>query len=155
MAFVLALMLLVMIPLSQCQAAKIAGIQNKVKARRLQFVDNARGTWQKLSGDKMKARFTVTNPSEATKTVKAFELYLYATDVWGDRIYGDSVYYWTTKKNIAPGKSAYSDYCTIPDRSDVDQLHVAIKKFVYTDGTIVEIEEKDLNYWKWTVTWND
>ena len=155
-AFVLALMLLLMIPLSQCQAAKIDGFAQKVKQKQLQFVDDARGSWQKLSGDKMKARFTVTNPAEATKKVKAFELRLYATDVWGDRIYGDTTYYyWTTKKNIAPGKSAYSDYCTIPDRSDVDKLHVAIKRFVYTDGTIVEIEDENLNYWEWTVTWND
>lgn len=162
-AWLLALMLLVMIPFSQCQAATIKGFAEKVKKaaeeklekQKLQFVDGARGNWQKLSDDKMKARFTVTNPSEATRTVKAFELYLYATDVWGERIYGEkTIYYWTTKKSVAPGKSVYSDYCTIPDRSDVDKLYVGVKRCVYTDGTVVEYDDWNVEYSSWTITWD-
>ena len=48
----------------------------------------------------------------------------------------------------------YSDYCTIPDRSEVDKLCVAIKKYVYTDGDIVEIDDENLKYWEWDVAWN-
>ena len=58
------------------------------------------------------------------------------------------------QKNVAPGKYVYSDYCTIPDRSEVDKLCVAIKKYVYTDGDIVEIDDEDLKYWEWDVSWN-
>lgn len=158
-AWLLALMLLVMIPFSQCQAVSIAGYANKIRKKdfgspKLKFAEGARGQWQKVSGNKMQARFSVYNPAESDKTVKAFELYVYAKDVWGNRIYGDTTYYyWTTKKNVAPGKSVYSDYCTIPDRSEVETLHVAIKKFIYTDGTIVEIKDDDLDYWKWTINW--
>ena len=163
LAFLLALMMLVMIPLSYGQAVTVKGFEEKVKKvleeelskQKLQFVDGARGSWQTLSGDKMKARFTVTNPSAATKTVKAFELYLYATDVWGERIYGEkTIYYWTTKKNVAPGKSVYSDYCTIPDRSEVDKLYVGVKRCVYTDGTVVEYDDWDVEYSSWTITWD-
>ena len=121
----------------------------------LGFQGGARSSWNQLDNDRMKARFTVTNTS-ADKTVKAFEMRVYATDESGQRIYGDSTYYyWTTKKEIAPGQSAYSDYCTIPDRSEVDKLCVAVKKYVYTDGDIVEIDDENLKYWEWDVTWND
>lgn len=122
---------------------------------KLQITEDSKGQWQKVSGDKMKARFSVYNPAEADETVKAFELRVYAKDVWGERIYGPTTYYyWTTKKNVAPGKYVYSDYCTIPDRSEVDKLCVAIKKYVYTDGDIVEIDDEDLKYWEWDVSWN-
>ena len=150
MAFFLAVVLMMLIPLSQCQAVTIVGF----KTNKLQITEDCKGQWQKVSGDKMKARFSVYNPEAADKTVKAFELYVYATDVWGDRIYGPTTYYyWTTKKNVAPGKYVYSDYCTIPNRSEVDKLHVAVKKFVYTDGMIVETEDENLKYWEWDVSW--
>lgn len=116
--------------------------------------DGARGTWSKLNGNKMKARFTVTNHSDC-ETIRAFELYAYAENVWGERIYGDTtVYYWTTKKNVAPGKSVYSDYVTIPDRSEVDKLHVGIKRYVFEDGIVVEHDDADVDYSQWTIEWN-
>lgn len=159
LAFVLALVLMLMIPLSQCQAVTIVGFYEAIKKGEgkswLQITEDSKGQWQKVSGDKMKARFSVYNPKESTYTVKGFELYVYATDVWGDRIYGPTTYYyWTTKKNVAPGKYAYSDYCTIPNRSEVDKLHVAVKKFVYTDDDIIEIADENLKYWEWDVSWN-
>lgn len=140
LAIALLLALVLALPL-QAQAALV-------------FEDGARGTWTKLSGDKMKARFTVTNDSSCD-TIRAFELYAYATDVWGERIYGEkTIYYWTTKKNVGPGKSVYSDYVTIPDRSDVDKLHVGVKRYVYDDGTVIEHNDWDVDYSTWTVTWN-
>lgn len=155
LAFVLALMLLLMIPLSQCQAGIPLKKFYRVLNQDLQLNEDSKGQWQKVSGDKMKARFSVYNPAEADETVKAFELRVYAKDVWGERIYGPTTYYyWTTKKNVAPGKYVYSDYCTIPNRSEVDKLHVAVKKFVYTDGKIVETEDEYLKYWEWDVSWN-
>lgn len=121
----------------------------------LVFASGARSSWNKLDNDRMKARFSVVNTS-ADKTVKAFEMRVYATDTNGQRIYGDATYYyWTTHREIAPGQSAYSDYCTIPDRSMVAALHAAIKKVVYTDGTVEEAADGALDYWDWKITWDE
>ena len=121
----------------------------------LGFQGGARSSWNQLDNDRMKARFTVTNTS-ADKTVKAFEMRVYATDENGQRIYGDSTYYyWTTKKEIAPGESAYSDYCTLPDRSMIHKVHAVVKKVIYTDGTQEEVADSALDYWDWTIVWDE
>jgi len=111
------------------------------------------GTWQKVSGDKMNFRMEVKNISQY-RTVKAFEIYIYATDTWGDRIWGSNfIYYWTTEKNVKPGVETTSSYITLPDRSQIDELHAAIKKVRYTDGTVAEIPDYDLEYTNWVINW--
>lgn len=112
---------------------------------------NARGEWNKVSGDKLNMRVKVTNTSRVN-TVKAFELYMYAEDVWGERIYGDTtIYYATTTKKVAPGKSVFSDYMTLPDRSRISTVYVGIKKIIFTDGTIRENDS--MNYSYWNIVW--
>ena len=146
LALMAAAVLLAMIPM---QALAAGG------ELQLVFASGARSSWNKLDNDRMKARFTVANTS-ADKTVKAFEMRVYATDEKGQRIYGDSTYYyWTTQKEIAPGQSAYSDYCTLPDSSMISKLHAAVKKVVYTDGTVEEADAGALDYWDWTITWDE
>lgn len=98
----LLLALTLMVMLLPAQPAK-AGLYDVLKIGNLEFDDESRGEWKKLSGDKLQVRFQVTNTS--SKTVKGFELYVYATDIWGERIYGETTYYyWTTVKKIAPTK---------------------------------------------------
>lgn len=103
-SLLLALTLTVMLlPARPARAGLLAEAVEKQKGCRLEFQDDARGEWKKLNGDKIQVRFQVTNPS--AKTVKGFELYVYATDIWGERIYGEGTYYyWTTTKKIAPAK---------------------------------------------------
>ena len=86
LAFVLALMLLLMIPLSQCQAGIPLKKFYRVLNQDLQLNEDSKGQWQKLSGDKMKVRFSVQNPPKSEKTVQAFELIVYATDIWGRQV---------------------------------------------------------------------
>ena len=112
--------------------------------------DGANGTWMKLKGDKIKFRVQVTNVSR-NRTVKAFEIYMYAVDVWGDRIYGsDTVYYGTTTKKVAPGKTVYCDYFVMPNRSRINKVYVGVKKVVFTDGTIRE--NSSVDYTSWTLS---
>lgn len=104
----------------------------------LTMPQGARGEWKKISGNKLKFRVKVTNVSK-TKTVKAFELYVYAVDIWGDRINGENTYYYdTTTKKIKPGESAFCDYFILPNRSEINRIYVGVKKAVFTDGTMRE-----------------
>ena len=151
-SLLLALTLMVMLLPAQPAKADLADVLDIGAGRKVEFEDGARAEWKKLSGDKMQVRFQVTN--NTSKTVKGFELYVYATDIWGERIYGESTYYyWTTTKKIAPGKTAYSDWVTLPDRSQVEQLHCAIKRVINTDGKIKETKDSELEYWYWDVEW--
>ena len=60
------------------------------------------GQWEFPGNDRIRMRVKVTNTAKS-KTVKAFEMYMYAVDVWGDPIYGeDMVYYGTTEKTVSP-----------------------------------------------------
>lgn len=112
----------------------------------LVFPDGSRGQWQNAKGDKLSFRAKATNTSRS-RTVKAFELYMYATDVWGDKIYGTSIYYGTTSKTIKPGQAAFSDYFLLPNRSKISRVWCGVKKVIFSDGTVRENSTVDYSYW--------
>ena len=121
-------------------------------AMALYFEDSAYAEWYDLSGDEIQIHFQVTNKAKH-KTVKAFELYAYATDVWGTRIYGTTaVYYWTTTKNVKPGATIYSDYVTMPDRSEINLIYCGISRIIYADGSVEALEDDEINYFSWSIT---
>jgi len=100
-----------------------------------------------LNGNRADVRFEVRNVGR-NKAVKSFELYVYALDVWGNEVYGDTIYHVTTQRTVSPGSTAYSDYITIPSWSRVDRLYCGIHKVVYTDGTTCT--QEDIEYFYWT-----
>lgn len=101
------------------------------------------GEWKK-DGSNLQIRVRVNNV-DTRRTIRAFEVYMYARDVWGDLIYGENiVYYGTTKKTIKPGERAYSAYLTLPNRKDIDRVYAAVKRIVTTDNETIEF--KDLNF---------
>ena len=118
-------------------------------SRVLVFPDNANGQWQNVGTDQLKFRCQVQNVS-GSDSIRAFELYLYPTDVWGNRLLGsDEVYYHTTNRQIHPGQTAYSDYFTIGDRAKTANVYVGIKRVILTDGTVYDYD--DVEYWSWTI----
>ena len=112
------------------------------------FEDNARGEWKKEKNDQLSFRVKVTNCSRG-HTIRAFELYFYATDVWEDKVYGNSIYYGTTTKTIKPGSSAFSDYFLLPNRSQIGKVYCGVKKVIFSDGTIRE--NNTVDYSSWTI----
>lgn len=114
----------------------------------LVFQEGAWAEWRKAKNDELGFHAKVTNTSR-THTVRAFELYMYATDVWGDKIYGDKLYYGTSSKTVKPGASVYSDYFLLPNRSQIATVWCGIKKVIFSDGTIRENDTVD--YTSWTV----
>ena len=116
----------------------------------LSIKDGAYAEWYDLSNNELKIHFQVSNIA-LKKTVKAFELYIYAKDVWGNKLYGDDIYYWTTTKTVAPGKTIYSDYITIPGRSNISKVSCGIHQIAYTDGTTYTVPENRIEYATWTI----
>ena len=108
--------------------------------------------WQSLDNNRLKVRVKVTNES-STKTVKAFELYVYAEDVWGERLYGDTtVYTGTTEKKIKPGETVYSDYIVIPDRRSISTICCRISRIAFTDGIVREYSSSEKEYIRYEFT---
>lgn len=107
-----------------------------------------RGEWKSESGDKMLFRVKVKNES-GKRTVTAFKLYFYTEDIWGERDPEEgTVYTVTTKKNVKPGKTAFSDYVVLPHRSQIYRVHAAISDVRYSDGTIEEVYFPDYFCWE-------
>lgn len=116
----------------------------------LYFQENhAYANWNSLSNDILSVRFQVTNHTYG-RTVKAFELYVYATNAWGTNIYGNSVYYETTNRTVAPGSTVYSDYINIPNRSQIYTIYCGIHKILYEDGTSVTLDNVEYTTWTYT-----
>ena len=111
----------------------------------LAITDDSNGQWKNRSGNKLDFRIRLTNTSKK-KTVKAFELYFYIVDVFGDRLM-DGYYYDTTTKKINPEKSAYCDYIRLPYRNEISRVYCGIKRIVYTDDTIVTYDTVNFRYW--------
>lgn len=116
------------------------------KVQAISFDDRAE--WRE-SGDILSIRFRM---KAGSKDVSAFELYVYATDVWGEKIYGkDMVYYATTEKSIKAGKTAYSDYINIPNRRHIHNVYCGIKRVMLKDGTKKEYPLNANDYYYWTI----
>lgn len=116
----------------------------------LSFRESSRIESQSASDNQLKVRFQLTNTGKQ-KTVTSFDLYAYATDKWGQKLHGTvwGIYYDTTTKNIAPGKSAYSNYITLPKRSEISRIYCGIRKVTYSDGDVCIIPHSEIEYTYW------
>ncbi len=113
----------------------------------LYFPNGSMAEWEDLKNNKLRIRFQVSNYNSGLQ-IKAFELYAYATDVWGNNIYNGNVYYWTTNKNVKSGGKIYSDYVTLPNRNNISKVYCGIHKIMYSNGEIVELD--NIDYASWT-----
>lgn len=121
-------------------------VDYKASDRGLYFDDRAEWIF---SGDTLNIRFRM---KAGSKNVVAFELYLYATNVWGEKIYGkDKVYHVTTERNIKANKTAYSDYFSLPKRKLIDRVYCGIKRVKFSDGSKKEYELSENDYYNWSI----
>lgn len=103
------------------------------------------------SGDSLSIRVEVTNTS-ACRTVSAFELYVYVTDAWDEPIWGENkVRSWTSQQTVSPGATVQSDYVTLPDACATYEVHAAVKRVRYSDGTVAETPDSQLEYSCWDI----
>ena len=86
---------------------------------------------------------------EYGKIIYAVELYVYATDTWGKKLYGEKVYYHTTEKVLEAGKSIYSDKMKIPDSSRISNVYCGVHKIKFSNGETKTYD--DVRYSEWTI----
>ena len=111
---------------------------------------NAEWRWESDSSDVLDLRVQVSNYSRK-KTVTAYELYIFAEDLWGNKVFGDSVKIRATFENtINPGETIYSGHMYLPERKKISRFYAAVKRVKLSDGTICEnyiLDESDYTYW--------
>ena len=98
--------------------------------------------WDTIEDDKATLSFDVRNESYGL-AVDSFELYLYATDVSGNRLYGSTYEFnRTTNKPVDPGRTVRSDKFILPQWSKVCKIYCRICKVRLTDGKVVTLDSK-------------
>ena len=111
---------------------------------------NAEWRWESDSSDVLDLRVQVSNYSRK-KTVTAYELYIFAEDLWGNKVFGDTVKIRATFENtINPGETIYSGHMYLPERKKISRFYAAVKRVKLSDGTICEnyiLDESDYTYW--------
>lgn len=128
-------------------ATSTPGLAEEMKHLGVPLKIGDRGQWKSAGGDKLAFRFQVVNQSWKD-TIKAFEIYFYTTNVWGERI-DSGVYTYTDSHEVAPGKTIYTDYVSLPNRSQICKVYAAIHRIIYTTGNVSE--NGDMTYSCWNV----
>ena len=95
--------------------------------------------------NQVKIKFEVTN-SPLARTVKSFEIYVYAEDVNNKKLYGTSVYHATTMRNVKAEQTVFSDYFTLPDRNKIKYVYCGIHSVTYQDGSSITIPDEQIEY---------
>ena len=155
-AFVLSLVLLMLSAAPAC--ASYAEIAARYSARDgVKLWENTDGLgyarWENAANDKLKFRPKLYSHSKVL-TLRAVDLVYYATDVWGDRVYGQNQYYrHTSKLTLKPGEKAYTDWVLLPERREIDRVYCGIKRLSYSDGTVVEFEDDEIEFRYWLIEW--
>lgn len=90
--------------------------------------------------------FTVKNISNS-KTVDGFTVVYFGADVYGEKMpfhgFADVYEYETVNKTIKPGKKASTGKITAYGIEKAKRIYFAISKIHCTDGTTIEIDERD------------
>lgn len=101
--------------------------------------------WDNITGEGASYRLKVTNLS-STRTIKGIEIQYYPSDVWGNNLWSYPNRKTTFTMTIAPGQTEYTSWFYLsPSWYTIDQLHWAVTRIVFDDGTIREND--DIVYW--------
>ena len=95
----------------------------------------------------LSVRFGISNQSD--KTVKECDLCLWAEYASGNTPGASTEETYTVALSIQPGKSGYTKYITLENRSQIERIVCGITRVVYSDGTVEAIssEEMEENLW--------
>ena len=105
------------------------------------------GQWKDDGGYYMDFRLKIKNVSTYRKIV-AVEFEVYTKDIWGDELISSAnPYTYTAKVSATPGEMCWTEYMSIPDRREVYEIHIAVKRVRYADGTTESVSDPHYVYW--------
>lgn len=104
--------------------------------------------WQPQGGDLLSVTFEINN-ADYGLWIDAVELYVYATDSWGNKIYGSTIYNGTTNKDIGPGQKLYSDRILLPNRSRISKIYCGVHKIKFF-GDDFGVKTYTVDYYEWS-----
>ncbi|MBR3400743.1 MAG: peptidoglycan-binding protein [Parasporobacterium sp.] len=84
----------------------------------------------------------VTNHSR-TRTIKGYELSVYYTNVWGEKLDGGVTYTQTMTQSVLPGQTLYSATFNLGNWYSVDTVWVGVSRIVFDDGEIRDAYDVD------------
>ena len=87
-------------------------------------------------------RVQVTNTS-STRTIRGYELSLYTTDVWGERVADTPVYTSTKTQTVRPGETVYCDSFNLGYLASVYTVWVGVSRIVFDDGEVRDVKNID------------
>jgi len=114
------------------------------------FDEGALADWEMLEDDKLQIRFQVTSRAKE-KTIVAFDLYVYATDIAGKKVYDNNRFFCSTSATIKPGETIYSNAVILPESSRICRVWCGIYEVYYQDGSSYRVP----NYWDYKVALYD
>ena len=107
------------------------------------------GSWKNRGGDSLDFQIRVKNISTSRK-ITAVEFLVFTKDMWGDEIISQEYpYSYSLSDTFRPGEEKYTSYMNIPYRRNTHEVHVAVNKVRYSDGTVEYVSSP--HYWWWTV----
>ncbi len=104
--------------------------------------------WQPQGSDQLSVTFELIN-ADYGLWIDAVELYVYATDSWGNKIYGSTIYNGTTNKDIGPGQKLYSDRILLPNRSRISKIYCGVHKIKFF-GDDFGVKTYTVDYYEWS-----
>ncbi|MBR1707550.1 MAG: PT domain-containing protein [Clostridia bacterium] len=136
-------------PTAKPTARPTATPRTKSEIKWLHFSDRLWAEWDNESANRLKIRFEIVSDQYP---IKSFDMYVYATNFMGERIYGDNfTYNFTTNRSMTSYRTAWSDYIRLPQRSSINEVYCGIKRVTLRDGSVEEIPDSDIVYYYWTI----
>lgn len=82
----------------------------------------------------------VTNTSKS-RTIRGFEMNVYTTDVWGEKLGSGVTYSQTMGIMVGPGETVWSNAFNLGSWYSTDTVWVGISRIVFDDGEIRDIDD--------------
>ena len=117
------------------------GLANPRKEPEIPLKIGSNFTWDGIpSVNTFFFRVEVTNTS-AARTIRGYELSLYTTDVWGNRVADTPIYTSTKIQTVRPGETVYCDSFNLGYLASVYTVWVGVSRIVFDDGEVRDVDD--------------
>lgn len=127
-------------------AKKSPRLKMRIYSKDLMTLTLNKAKWSLHASDELGVSFEIRN-KEYGIAVESAELYIYAEDALGNKLFGGEVYKVTTGE-IGPGACVCSEYLYLPGRSSIAKVYCGIHTVKYADPRM-PVRTCDVDYLVW------